>query len=310
MKNSERVDSGNFMGGEISIDMNDNNSQEKPDSETSTNLNEFGLREIYDYNRFSQIINDTYMGPMTYYSITLDLIALYLKGQKLLYVESKTFCEQCLYFLMLPAIFISACCTVLSMALKDISYGSLIVSGLTGVNSFILSVVTYLKLDAKSEAHKTSAYQFDKLQTVCEFYSGKTLMIKDQKMREKVTEFIDSVEKKVDEIKDVNQFIIPEIIRHRYSTIYSYNVFSIMKKYKTIRILNTQKLLNVVKKIEINLNSNGNDALYAERDRLINEIIEYRNISINMNEDFNKEINKYVNNKTSQFLDICSWLKT
>jgi hypothetical protein len=308
MKNSERVDSGNFMGGEISIDMNDNNSHEK--SESDTNLNEFGLREIYDYNRFSQLINDTYMGPMTYYSITLDLIALYLKGQKLLYVESKTFCEQCLYALMLPAIFISASCTVLSMALKEFRYGSLIVSGLTGVNSFILSVVTYLKLDAKSEAHKTSAYQFDKLQTICEFYSGKTLMIKDQKMREKVTEFIDSVEKKVDEIKDVNQFIIPEIIRHRYSTIYSYNVFSIMKKYKTVRILNTQKLLSVVKQIETNLSSTGNDELYAERDRLINKIIEYRNISISMNEDFNKEINKYVKTRKSQFFDICSWLKT
>ena len=82
-----------------------------------------------------------------------------------------------------------------------------------------------------------------------------------------------------------------------------------MKKYKTVRISNTQKLLNVAKQIENNLGT-PNEHLYIERDRLINEIIEYRNISISMNEDFNKEINKYVKTRRSQFFDIFSWLKT
>ena len=170
--------------------------EQEPDVEVGDSLKKSNITEVDDYNLYSSIIVDSYMGNMTYYSITLDLIALYLKGQKLLYVESKQFCEQCLHTLMLPAIFISATCTVLSMALKPYSYGAVLVSTLTGLNSFILAVVTYLKLDAKAEAHKTSAYQFDKLQTLCEFYSGKTLMLKDDLMKEKVTKFIEIVEQK------------------------------------------------------------------------------------------------------------------
>jgi hypothetical protein len=32
-----------------------------------------------------------------------------------------------------------------------------------------------MKLDAKAEAHKTSSYKYDKLQSECEFFSGKLL---------------------------------------------------------------------------------------------------------------------------------------
>ena len=192
----------------------------------------------------------------------MDLIAIYLKGQKVLYVESKTFCEQCLYYLMLPAIFISAVCTVISVSLKNYSWGSILVASLTGINSFILSVVTYLKLDAKSEAHRTASYQFDKLQTMCEFHSGKALLIKTKEYiidnnidtdtntidnsdlkEESVNDFVKKIEIKVTEIKDVNQFVIPEIIRFRYATIYGTNIFAIVKKYKTDRMLQAQRLI-------------------------------------------------------------------
>jgi hypothetical protein len=57
------------------------------------------------------------------------------------------------------------------------------------------------------------------------------------------------IEKKVSEIKEVNQFIIPESIRYRYNHIYSFNVFLIMKEYKTNRLLNIQKLVDVTNEI-------------------------------------------------------------
>jgi hypothetical protein len=222
------------------------------------------VRDIAEFKRYYKNIKSAYNGDVSYESITLDLIAIYLKGQKVLYVESKTFCEQCLYYLMLPAIFISAVCTVISVSLKSYEWGSILVASLTGFNSFILSVVTYLKLDAKSEAHRTASYQFDKLQTMCEFHSGKKLLIPnytpddvkfnessstdDQKIdknlkEETIDELVKRIESKVVEIKDVNQFVIPEIIRFRYATIYGTNIFAIVKKYKTDRMLQAQRLL-------------------------------------------------------------------
>lgn len=312
------------------------------------------IQNIKDYSYYSDQIGDIYMGEMNYYSITLDIIALYLKGQKLLYVESKTVTEQYLNKLMLPAIFISAVCTVLSIAIKGYTVGPILVSSLTGLNSFLLAVINYLKLDAKAEAHKTTAYQFDKLQTTCEFYSGKALLIGDPDIKKKVSDFVDSLEKRVIEIKDVNQFIIPDIVRHTFALIYSYNVFAIMKKYKAIKLAHTQRLINVNNEIErrkttpntvieiesapiqknksvfniksfwtkeppphdtpdeINIYSKetSEEDLLNERDFLINKIIEYRNVSINMNEIFNEVIKKNTDKRNKSFINcFFNWFK-
>jgi hypothetical protein len=211
---------------------------------------EIPIEDISDFQKYYRGIKGAYHGEVSYESITLDLVAIYLKGQKLLYIESKTFCEQCLYHLMLPAIFISAVCTVISVSLRDYFWGNILVASLTGLNSFILSVVTYLKLDAKSEAHRTASYQFDKLQTECEFHSGRALLVKEStRGEETISTFVKNIEKKVIEIKDVNQFVIPELIRHRYSTIYGTNVFAIVKKYKTDRMVQAQRLLVINKKL-------------------------------------------------------------
>ena len=46
-------------------------------------------------------------------SMALDILSVYLKGQKILYIEAKSYCEVRLNALMLPAIVISAATTVL-----------------------------------------------------------------------------------------------------------------------------------------------------------------------------------------------------
>lgn len=226
---------------------------EQPKETIDNNIINFhnGLSNVLNFHNVNRQIEAIYMSSGTYYSITFDLISLYLKGQKLLYTESKSFCELVLYCLMLPAIFISSACTVLNVPLKSVSYGSTIVSALNGFNSFLLAFVSYVKLDAKAEAHKTTAYQFDKLQTMCEFYSGKVqLAPPEENPNKKIYEYIESIEKKVGEIKDANQFSIPEVIRYRYNHIYSYNIFAMMKNHKTKRSLNIQKLIDITIEIE------------------------------------------------------------
>jgi hypothetical protein len=195
-------------------------------------------------------------------SNSLDILAIFLKSEKILYTEAKSYCEQQLNFLMMPAIFISALTTVLTMALSSYVYGDIIIASLTAVNSFLLAIISYLKLDAKSEAHKTSAYQFDKLQSKCEFGSGRVIFfnrketdlsknitalsnvapsveligqknaLKDEDFKE-VYDLVDMIEIKVNEIKDMNKFILPEYIRTKYSNLYSTNIFSTIKLYIT-----------------------------------------------------------------------------
>ena len=120
--------------------------------------------------------NENYFEKTHKYSSSLDILASYLKGQKLIYMESKAYCENQLNYLMMPSILLSTAATVLASIVKDLYWGAYMIAGVNGLISFLLALVNYFKLDAASEAHKISAHQYDKLQTSIEFLSGKTLL--------------------------------------------------------------------------------------------------------------------------------------
>ena len=193
---------------------------------------------------------------------------------------------------MLPTILVSSICSVLSMAIKDVPYGSIGISTLNAFNSFTLALVTYLKLDAKAEAHKTSSYQLDKLQLQCEFYSGKVQMYGEHNDLDKIKEFVDTVEKKIAEIKDVNQFIIPEIIRIRLEYFYNCNVFNVLREKNAEITKNSQELLLILNTIKF---TGETDSLIQRREYLINKIIEYRNLTSELNKKFKDKIIEYDN---------------
>ena len=81
-------------------------------------------------------INYLYYDSNEYYSSAMDILASYVKGQKLIYMESKHYCETRLDRLMLPAIFLSATASVCSSALDMYYWDSLAISILNAFISF------------------------------------------------------------------------------------------------------------------------------------------------------------------------------
>ena len=110
------------------------------------------------------------------YSSSLDILASYLKGQKIVYMEASNFILMRLYILMIPAIAITAFCSAAQAPFECSINGRYLLSGLNAFLTFLLSVISFMKLEASSQAYKITAHQYDKLQSTVEFQSGKLLL--------------------------------------------------------------------------------------------------------------------------------------
>jgi hypothetical protein len=202
------------------------------------------------------------------------------------------------------------------LVLKPYDAGPTVIASLNGFNSFLLTLVTYLKLDAKAEAHKTSSYKFDKLQSLCEFNSGKVLFFFDDDT-EQVLTLLQEIETKVKEIKETNQFILPERIRHKYKKLYSTNVFSIVKKIQNDEMILINDLKNVINEI-ISYSAMAQTqeiqtemlTLQEKQNKIIENIIKFRKkYHEEIDDDFEDEINDNIA-AAGRGCNPCSWLNT
>ena len=232
------------------------------------------------YNDVRTHINKSYDQDIIHrYSSALDILASYVKGQKTIYMETRTHIVTLLNILMFPALFISGLITVLQGTLQPF-----VLAGLSALVTFLLAIINYCKLEGAAEAHKTSAYQYDKLQSFIEFQSGQVLLFSNPILNnENLTRFCEKerkivnsgdggggvndiykarldaeneliqnmrshmvrIESDISDIKETNQFIIPQKIRYNYPLLYNTNVFSIIKKIDDYKAKTLTELKNI-----------------------------------------------------------------
>jgi hypothetical protein len=302
---------------------NQDDEEEEEEQEESDTTEEDLLGKLphamFQYRDVDTMLKDSFNYKESNHSTICDIIGMYLKGQKILYTEAKTLCEQRLNYLMLPTICITAICSVISVVLKEYDFSSTIVSSLNGLNFFFLALINYLKLDAKAEAHRVSAYKFDKLQSKMEFSSGKILFIAAE--ARSLPTIITDIEKDVREIKETNQFILPESIRFQYPRLYNINVFAEVKKIQIeeTNLINSLKdVLNQHVHLNMKIHSTHSPdlkdigrlhILEVQQKLLTTQIIQIKNKYLEIDYQFEEEMREQREYEASSF-QLCGFLKT
>ena len=271
----------------------------------------------FNFKDVNRAIQETYHSDEANGSMICDIIVLYLKANKTVYAEAKTFCEQKLHTLMLPSIFLTVLGSVLNLVLKDYTYGTTIVSSLNAITAFLLAVVNYLKLDARAEAHRTTAYKLDKLESDLMFNAGKMMFVKES--YKNISALLDDTHKQVKEIKETNPFVLPEHIRYHYPILCGMNVFTEVKDLQTkeMRITNKLKdLFNDTKAAKALLLEYPNDhavqgrviELETQHRKKLDDIVKLRTSYKHINDIFEKELQKNRNSCSKQ-IQLCGCLK-
>ena len=181
------------------------------------------------------------------YSSELDILTAYINGQKNLYIQSKYITQYKLNLLSFPSIFVTAAVTMMAPFIECQVWSGGVISALNAILLLIISLMNYLKYETSIEAYIQNAKQYDKIETSIEMANNKLMFIKnDEDKNILVLNKIREAEKKISEIKDSNNILIPEEIKRLFPIICNINIFSFIKKIE----LNKKMLINKLKDIK------------------------------------------------------------
>jgi hypothetical protein len=254
----------NYYCSDSPITMSNNNSDDENDEEKEPSSK---YKKI-TYDEMEKIIINNYDNENKY-SDELDILITYLKGQKVLYTYSNRITRWKLNMLTIPSLVFTASIAIFSPFMQNYEWSIELICVLNGLITLLISLVNYLKLESTAEIYLNFANQFDKLETSMEFTSNSIAFIENEKeKKELVLKKMKDVEKKITDMKESNNILIPGELKILFPVIFNINIFSFIKKIELSKKNLIMKLKNTKNEINYILYKYGSDQSIRQKNRL------------------------------------------
>lgn len=201
---------------------------------------------------------DFYEDDENKYLNELDILITFLKGQTQLYALSQYLTQQKIHFLSIPSFMFSVTVTVMAPLIHQYVWSGILISALTASIAALFGCVQFYGLDAACAAYLYLTNQYNKMQLSLETLSN-SLVIGTGNMKgvmeiKDVMDKIRDVEHRITELKDSNFVLPPEEVKLLIPIISHVNIFSFIKKIRTMKKNKISKYREVKNEIRFILN--------------------------------------------------------
>jgi heme/copper-type cytochrome/quinol oxidase subunit 4 len=263
-------------------------------------------KKYFSHEDVEKYIDKYYSHNDNKYSSEIDILTTYVRGQKNIYIQSKTYTEYILNFLFFSSIGLTSIITIITPYYCVYEWNSILVTSMNAIIILFLSLINYLKLESNSEKYLQLSIVFDTIETSLEVTNSKLIFIDNENDKSNVLlNKLKYFENKIIKNKNKNIILIPETIKNLFPIICNINIFSFIKKTESYKKKLIKKVKNIknethlisykIKKYTYNEHDTSKENsrlqyLYEMKHKIIEEIVILRSIYGVIDDLFSMEI--------------------
>ena len=266
-------------------------------------MNEYSPKETFQKLTFQDVKRslEKYYEIEDKYSDELDLLMIYLNGQKNMYIQAKQLTQLKLNILLFPTVICSTALTFFSPFITSYSWSGIFIATINAMITACLSIIHYLKLESSIDLYLQLVEQYDKLENSLQMTTSKLFFLEDKREKEIIIlKKMEEFEDKMNEIKEMTTVFLPGELKNVFPIIYHIHIFSFIKKmetYKRNQIMKFKEIKNEIRYIVYKYGNEMNSRVKSRLDfisglkiKLKEELLYYKNAYGVMEELFLREI--------------------
>jgi len=231
-----------------------NNSSSDSDNSGGSGSRSNAKRKYHKYT-FDEISNslELYYNDTNKYSSEMDVLITFIRGQKHLYMQAANLTNFKLYSLYVTALCLTSLVTVMSPFIKSYAWNYIVISALNATATALISVINYFQFESSASKYTFMANQYESFENSLELSNNKLdFMDVESDKTGLIVNKIKETEFRINEIRELNQTLIPAELKLAFPVITHINVFSFIKRiqdHKRLLIIKFKDVKNEINQL-------------------------------------------------------------